>query len=172
MCGIRDATIPRKTYEIQVQIYIMYRSRHRPSRRHILRPQDSGRGVIETAYSRRNKRDVVFQASIGTLLKTINGLPPIWGKWLYTPTSIIHLRVTRGSAEGSQSHDFSPPHLIIYSLSIFSSISLYLPLLRFIRRYSRPHLRTSNLSVIFPQISVSPPSSHRSRRYPHKGEMV
>ena len=130
MCGIRDATIPRKIYEIQVQVYIMYRSRYRPSRRHILRPQDSGRGVVETTYPRRNKRDVVFQASIGTLLKTINGLPPIWGKWLY---------------------------MIILSFTCESHVTQ-----RGDRSPMTSHPRTSNLSVIFPQISVSPPPPHPS----------
>ena len=89
MCGIRDATIPRKIYEIQVQVYVMYRSRHRPSRRHILRPQDSGRGVVETTYLRRNKRDAVFQASIGTFLKTINGLPPYGGNGLVVDEAVV-----------------------------------------------------------------------------------
>lgn len=89
MCGIRDATIPRKKYEVQVQIYIMYRSRRRPSRRHILRPQDSGRGVVETTYPRRNKGVVVFQASIGTLLKTINSLPPYGGNGLAVDEAVV-----------------------------------------------------------------------------------
>ena len=57
---------------------------------------------------------------------------------------IIHLRVIHDSAEGSQSLDCSPPHFIIYSLSIHY-LSFHLshytsPLLRFIRRYSRPHV--------------------------------
>ena len=72
---------------------------------------------------------------------------------------IIHLRVIHDSAEGSQSLDCSPPHFIIYSLSIFSSISLYLPL---------PSLHSSLLtsSRLFLPPQISPPISLKSLSHP------
>lgn len=152
----------------------MYRSRYRPSRRHILRPQDSGRGVVETTYSRRNKRDAVFQTPIGTLLKTINSLPPYGGN------GYIHQHLSLScESHVAQRRDRSPMtshlrtslsiHYLSFHLSHYTSPSF--------ASFVVTHVLTSA-----PQISLSFSLKYLSHPLtslysdpgdtPHKGEMV